>query len=115
MRKFVIGDSFKDINEYCDYPYTHLFFRERLMHKAAIDNWMFHFLRRQLKDGHLKKAKLNDGFREYNVTIIVDGFRFKYRIIQTNEEEARKEAVIKHIKACGVYDEIRVEVTEIAD
>lgn len=67
MGAFKIGERFKSLQEYDEYPYTHLFFHDRLVGKAITDNWQYRKLVNDLKMGYLKKAELNDEYAVYEV------------------------------------------------
>lgn len=67
MGAFKIGERFKNLQEYDEYPYTHLFFHNTLIGKAITDNWQHRKLVNDLKMGWLKKAELNDGYAVYEV------------------------------------------------
>lgn len=67
MGAFKIGERFNSLQEYDEYPYTHLFFHDRLVGKAITDNWQYRKLVNDLKMGYLKKAELNGEYAVYEV------------------------------------------------
>lgn len=68
MGAFKIGNKFDSIEEYCNYPYSHLFYHDKVIGKAVTDNWQFCKIENDIKYGYLRKATLNDGYKLYEVT-----------------------------------------------
>lgn len=101
MGAFKIGDKFLNIQEYCDYPYSHLFFRGKVIGKAVTDNWQFRKIANDIKYGNLRKAELNDGYKLYEVTALVfDNYSYatkpfisKARFVAKSADEAEKKMI----------------------
>lgn len=67
MGAFKIGDKFDSIEEYCNYPYSHLFYHDKVIGKVITDNWQFRKIVNDIEYGNLRKAILNDGYKLYEV------------------------------------------------
>lgn len=105
MGAFKIGDKFLNVQEYCDYPYSHLFFHGKVIGKAITDNWQFRKIANDIKYDNLRKAELNEGYKLYEVTASVfDNFASKAEYVQTAKFVAKSvaEAEKKMIK-CRLY------------
>ena len=105
MGAFKIGDKFLNIQEYCDYPYSHLFFHGKVIGKAVTDNWQFRKIANDIKYDNLRKAELNEGYKLYEVTASVfNNFASKAEYVQTAKFVAKSaaEAEKKMIK-CRFY------------
>lgn len=101
MGAFKIGDKFLNIQEYCDYPYSHLFFHGKVIGKAVTDNWQFRKIANDIKYDNLRKAELNEGYKLYKVTASVfDNFASKAEYVQAAKFVAKSvaEAEKKMIK-----------------
>lgn len=68
--KYIIGEPFESIAEYERYPLSQMFFHDSLIGKAVTDNWQYRFLKNQIINGWLKKAKLNKGYDLYSITVL---------------------------------------------
>ena len=100
MGAFKIGKKFQDIKEYCDYPYSHLYFYGRLIGKAVVDNWQFRKIVNDIKYGNLQKAELNDGYKLYEVNAITfvnfsskPEFESAARFVAKSVEEAEQKMI----------------------
>jgi hypothetical protein len=101
MGAFKIGDKFGSIEEYCNYPYSHLFFNDKVIGKAITDNWQFRQIENGIKYGYLRKAELNNGYKLYEVTALVfDNYSYatkpfisKARFVAKNADEAEKKMI----------------------
>lgn len=101
MGAFKIGSKFDGIEEYCNYPYSHLFFYDKLISKAITDNWQFRKIISDIKYGNLRKAELNDGYKLYEVTALVfdnysyatKPFTYKAKFVAKNVAEAEKKMI----------------------
>lgn len=69
--KYIIGEPFESIVEYERYPLSQMFFHGRLIGKAVTDNWQYRFLKNQIINGWLRKAKLNKGYDLYSITVLM--------------------------------------------
>lgn len=69
--KYIIGEPFERIAEYENYPLSQMFFHDSLIGKAVTDNWQYRFLKNQIINGWLKKAKLNKGYDLYSITVLM--------------------------------------------
>lgn len=101
MGAFKIGDKFLNIQEYCDYPYSHLFFHGKVIGKAVTDNWQFRKIANDIKYDNLRKAELKEGYKLYEVAASVfDNFASKAEYVQTAKFVAKSvaEAEKKMIK-----------------
>lgn len=101
MGAFKIGDKFLNMQEYCDYPYSHLFFHGKVISKAVTDNWQFRKIANDIKYDNLRKAELNEGYKLYEVRASVfDNFASKAEYVQTAKFVAKSvaEAEKKMIK-----------------
>lgn len=101
MGAFKIGDKFLNMQEYCDYPYSHLFFHGKVIGKAVTDNWQFRKIANDIKCDNLRKAELNEGYKLYEVTASVfDNFASKAEYVQIAKFVAKSvaEAEKKMIK-----------------
>ena len=101
MGAFKIGDRFQSVQEYCDYPYSHLFFHGKVIGKAVTDNWQFRKIMNDIEHGNLCKAKLNDGYKLYEVTASVfDAYSYpskpyicKAKFVAKSIDEAEKKMI----------------------
>lgn len=101
MGAFKIGDKFDNIEEYCNYPYSHLFFHGKVIGKAITDNWQFRAIENGIKYGYLRKAELNDGYKLYEVTALsFDNYTYatkpfvsKAKFVAKSVEEAEKKMI----------------------
>lgn len=101
MGAFKIGDKFQNMQEYCDYPYSHLFFHGKVIGKAITDNWQFRKIINDIKYGNLRKAELSNGYKLYEVTAFVfDNFSYatkpfiyKAKFVAKNADEAEKKMI----------------------
>lgn len=66
-----MDQPFKDMNEYSEYSFSHLYDHGRLLGKAITDNWQYRTLYNRIQQGVLYKAKLAEGYRLYTVTALV--------------------------------------------
>lgn len=101
MGAFKIGDKFLNVQEYCDYPYSHLFFHGKVISKAVTDNWQFRKIANDIKCDNLRKAELNEGYKLYEVAAsMFDNFASKAEYVQTAKFVAKSvaEAEKKMIK-----------------
>lgn len=114
MNKFVISDTFADMNEYASYPYTHLYYHGKIVGKAITDNWQFRMIHGGVKYGWLRKAKLNDEFHYYQVHILIDGLEFIQNIIERSKDKAVTKLVKKFRKENDIADDINIE-TEVEE
>ena len=93
MGAFKIGEKFQNIKEYCDYPYSHLFFHDKVIGKAVTDNWQFRKIANDIEFGNLRKAELNDGYKLYEVTASVfDNYASKAEYVHTARFVAKSAA-----------------------
>ena len=107
MGAFKMGDKFNSVEEYCSYPYSHLFFHGKLIGKAITDNWQFRKIVNDIEFGNLRKAELNDGYKLYEVTALTfDNYTFatkpfvvKAKFVAKSADEAEKK-IIK-TRFCG--------------
>lgn len=101
MGAFKIGDKFDSIEEYCNYPYSHLFFYGKVINKAIVDNWQFRKIKKDIEYGGLRKAELNDGYKIYEVTALVfdnyryatEPFAYKSKFVAKSADEAEKKMI----------------------
>lgn len=101
MGAFKIGSKFDSIKEYCDYPYSHLFFNGKVIGKAITDNWQFRQIENGIKSGYLRKAELNDGYKSYEVTALdFDAYGYatkpsisKAKFVAKSADEAEKKMI----------------------
>lgn len=122
MRKFREGGNFANIQEYSNYPYSHLYFNSKLIGKAVTDNWQFRMIDGLIKNGMLKRAELNDGFSMYKVKVYVHYYDNNgigcdldevYNVVSRDEYVARGEAIAKLASHYGMpYEEISID-TEV--
>lgn len=104
MGAFKIGERLKNLQEYDEYPYTHLFFHDRLVGKVITDNWQYRKLVNDLKMGYLKKAELNDEYAVYEVKFEMferhshDGFARSYVLTGANVPDVIRRAMRKFSK-----------------
>lgn len=107
MGAFKIGERFNSLQEYDEYPYTHLFFHDRLVGKAIIDNWQYRKVVSDLKMGWLKKAELNDGYAVYEVKFTMldrryhDEFVWSYVLTGACEADVIRRAIRNLSKKIG--------------
>lgn len=111
MRVFKIGEPFKSIQDYADYPHSKLYFHGRLIGKSIVDNWQFRMIRRCIEYGELLKAELNEGYKYYNVDFeVVDNddeceYAFTINSIARSPLEAKCKALLKAIENYNFTDE----------
>lgn len=107
MGAFKIGERFKSLQEYDEYPYTHLFFHNTLIGKAVTDNWQYRMLVNNLRMGCLKKAELNDGYAVYEVKFKMldrrchNEFIWSYVLTGVNESDVIRRAIRNLSKEIG--------------
>lgn len=111
MRVFKIGEPFKSIQDYADYPHSKLYFHGRLIGKSIVDNWQFRMIKRCIEYGELLKAELNEGYKYYNVDFeVVDNddeceYAFTINSIARSPLEAKCKALLKAIEHYNYTDE----------
>lgn len=119
MGIYKIGEPFKNVQDFVDYPHNKLYFHGKLIGKPIVDNWQFRLIKNNIENGGLLKATLNDGYRYYNADIdIFDNdaetdFHFALNVIARNPLEAKCKAILKMINDYNATDEdldIRVNV-----
>lgn len=99
--KYIIGEPFESIAEYESYPLSQMFFHDSLIGKAVTDNWQYRFLKNQIINGWLKKAKLNKGYDLYSITILIFSeydskpFSSNKRCVAKSKLDAEKYAIRK--------------------
>lgn len=97
MHKFVMAEQFKGIGEYDSYPYSHLYYRGKLVNKAFADGWQYRMLCNAIQSGRLHKAKLNKGFYLYKFKISIETsagtMDFIEEVIAKNKAEAKSKAM----------------------
>ncbi len=99
--KYIIGESFESIAEYENYPLSQMFFHDSLIGKAVTDNWQYRFLKNQIINGWLKKAKLNKGYDLYSITVLIFSeydskpFSSNMRCVAKSKLDAKKCAIRK--------------------
>lgn len=100
MGAFKIGDKFNSVEEYCSYPYSHLFFHGKLIGKAITDNWQFRKIAHDIEYGNLRKAEINDEYKLYEVTALVftcfdtkPEFVHKAKFVAKSVREAEKKMI----------------------
>lgn len=71
MGAFVKDSPFKDIKEYSEYPFSHLYDNGRLLGKAITDNWQYRVLCNRIQSGVLCKAKLADEYKIFSVSALM--------------------------------------------
>lgn len=102
------------MDEYASYPYTHLYYHGKLIGKSITDNWQFRLIHSGVKNGWLRKAKLNDGFHYYKVYILIDGLKFIENIIERSKDKAVAKLVRKFRKENIIADNTNIE-TEVEE
>lgn len=97
MNKFVMAEQFKDIEEYNSYPYSHLYYNEKLINKAFTDSWQYRMLCNAIQSGRLHKAKLNKGFHLYKFKISIQTpigiLDFTEEAVAKNKAEAKNKVM----------------------
>lgn len=97
--KYEIGEPFKDIQDYENYQFHQLFFHERMIGRAIVDNWQYRFLKHNIENGNLRKGKLINGYNLYDVRIAIFydfdtvPFIYKRKITAKSKEEVEREVV----------------------
>ena len=118
--KYIIGEPFESIAEYENYPLSQMFFYNRLIGKAVTDNWQYRFLKNQIINGWLKKAKLNKGYDLYSITILIFSeydskpFSSNMRYVAKSKLDAEKYAIRKlkkefYYKLSGEHGDYYIE------
>lgn len=121
MGIFRIGEPFKDMQDYADYPHNRLYYHGKLVGKVITDNWQFRKIRNDIETAALLKAELNPEYRYYNVTATLcsrefpDRIPFHLTVIVRNTIEAKCKAVLSVIQKYNLttdnYDiETEVEI-----
>lgn len=99
--KYIIGEPFESIAEYESYPLSQMFFHDSLIGKAVTDNWQYRFLKNQIINGCLEKAKLNKGYDLYGITVLTFSeydskpFSSNMRCVAKSKLDAEKYAIRK--------------------
>lgn len=96
-----MDQPFKDMNEYSEYSFSHLYDHGRLLGKAITDNWQYRTLYNRIQQGVLYKAKLAEGYRLYTVTALVFinyNTKPEYTIVKDFPAQNAKEAEQKLIR-----------------
>lgn len=118
--KYIIGEPFESIAEYESYPLSQMFFHDSLIGKAVTDNWQYRFLKNQIINGWLKKAKLNKGYDLYSITVLTFSecdskpFSSNMRCVAKSKLDAEKYAVRKlkkefYYKLSGEHGDYYIE------
>ena len=101
MGAFKVGERFENIQDYCDYPYSHLYFHDKIIGKTITDNWQFRKIKQDIELGNLKKAEINNGYKIYEVTALsFDNYAYatkplviKARFVTKSVKEAEKKMI----------------------
>lgn len=107
--KYIIGEPFESIAEYERYPLSQMFFYDSLIGKAVTDNWQYRFLKNQIINGSLRKAKLNKGYDLYSITVLTFNkyyskpFSSNMRCVAKSKLDAEK-YVIRKLKKEFYYE-----------
>lgn len=119
MGIYKIGEPFKNVQEFADYPHNKLYFHGKLIGKPIVDNWQFRLIRGNIENGALLKAELSDGYKYYYADVeIFDNdselsFCCNLDVIARNSLEAKCKVILKIINEYNLTDEdidIRVDV-----
>lgn len=119
MGIYKIGEPFKNVQDFADYPHNKLYFHGKLIGKSIVDNWQFRLINNNIENGSLLKATLNDGYKYYNADMdifdndVETDFHFTLNVIARNPLEAKCKAILKMINDYNATDEdldIRVNV-----
>ena len=111
MGIYRIGEPFKSIQEYCDYPHNRLYFHNKIIGKPITDNWQFRLICQAIQDKAFRKAELNEGYEYYNVNVTVfenDSwieFDRTLNIIARSPLEAKSKAILKIINDYNLTDQ----------
>ena len=104
MGIFKLGEPFKNVQEYVDYPHNRLYAHGKIIGKAITDNWQFRMIKNGIEQGWLQKAELNPEYRYYNATVTLcsrefsDRIPFHLAVIARNAIEAKCKAVLNVIQ-----------------
>ena len=107
MRMFKIGQPFKNVEEYANYPHSKLYFYGKLIGKSITDNWQFRKIKKDIESGWLLKAELDNGFKYWNVDVIIDDnnseqeFEYSLTVIARSCLEAKCKALLQIIERYG--------------
>ena len=119
MGIYKIGEPFKNVQEFADYPHNKLYFHGKLIGKPIVDNWQFRLIRGNIENGALLKAELSGGYKYYYADVeIFDNdselsFCRNLDVIARNSLEAKCKVILKIINEYNMTDEdidIRVDV-----
>lgn len=119
MGIYRIGEPFKNVQEFADYPHNKLYFHGKLIGKPIVDNWQFRLIQGSIENGALLKAELSDGYKYYYADVeIFDNdselsFCRNLDVIARNSLEAKCKVILKIINEYNMTDEdidIRVDV-----
>ncbi len=111
MGIYKIGEPFKSVQDFADYPHNKLYFHGKLIGKPIVDNWQFRLIKNSIENGGLLKATLNDSYKYYNADVdIFDNdadmnFHYTLNIIARNPLEAKCKAILKIINDYNATDE----------
>lgn len=117
MGIYKIGEPFKNVQDFADYPHNKLYFHGKLIGTPIVDNWQFRLIKGNIENGALLKAELSDGYKYYNADINIwdndgeMGFSRTLNVIARNALEAKCKAILKMIDGYNMTDEdIDIEV-----
>lgn len=118
MKKFTEGERFADINDYDSYSYSHLYYHGHLIGKSITDNWQYRMINNGIKNGYIKKAKLNDGFSLYLIDVCVKhqdtSLSWTYKIVENSEQNAQKVALKRLVdEGCDLLNDSVILKTEV--
>ena len=111
MGIYKIGEPFKSVQDFADYPHNKLYFHGKLIGKPIVDNWQFRLIKNSIENGGLLKATLNDSYKYYNADVdIFDNdadmnFHYTLNIIARSPLEAKCKAILKIINDYNATDE----------
>lgn len=111
MGIFRIGEPFKNIQDYADYPHNRLYFHGKIIGKSVTDNWQYRMISRCIKDGSFLKAELNPEYRYYNIEANIqdknydDTIELQFCVIARSVLEAKSKATLKIINDYHLIDD----------
>ena len=116
MRMFKIGQPFKSVEEYANYPHKKLYYHGKLIGTSITDNWQFRKIKNDIENGYLLKAELDNGFKYWNVDVIADDnsseqeFGFSLTVIARSWLEAKCKALLEIIERYGYTSDDNVDI-----
>ncbi len=116
MRMFKIGQPFKDVNDYASYSHKKLYYHGKLIGTSIVDNWQFRKIKNDIKNGYLLKAELDNGFKYWNVDVIIDyieseqEFEHSLTVIARSWLEAKCKALLQIIELYGYTGDDDVDI-----